>query len=410
MSTVASIPRHESEKRELPLGWRWVRLMDVCRDISDGSHFTPSYVSEGIPFLSVKDVKENGLSFDDCRYITKEQHYEFCKRCRPEKGDVLYTKVGTTGIAKAVDVDIEFSIFVSVALLKLHSTVIPEYLEKVLNAPVCRRQAENLTRGMANRNLVLKDLKTIVLPLPSLEEQRRIAVILKEQMGAVEKARAAAQARLAAVKALPAAFLRQVFPQPGQPLPAGWRWIKLGEECKFVGGSQPSKGYFRYEPASGYVRLVQIQDFRLSGVAVFIPQEMALRTFEISDAMIGRYGPPVFQILRGLSGAYNVALMKTVPSENLDKDFLFFLLQWPEIQRDVIAQSQRSAGQSGVQKEYLEKYVIPLPPIYKQRHLATLLNKQTAAVERARAAAEAELESINALPAALLRRAFNGEI
>ncbi|MDD5673922.1 MAG: restriction endonuclease subunit S [Chitinivibrionales bacterium] len=173
---------------------------------------------------------------------------------------------------------------------------------------------------------------------------------------------------------------------------------------------QPPKGNFKYEPAPGYIRLVQIQDFRLSDVAVYIPEQMAIRTFEIDDVMIGRYGPPVFQILRGLSGAYNVALMKTAPSENLDKNFLYFLLQWPNIQRDVVAQSQRSAGQSGVQKEYLEKYVIPLPPFRQQQRIAAQLNQQMAVVQNIRAAAEEELNMINAMPATLLRQAFNGEI
>jgi type I restriction enzyme S subunit len=195
----------------LPDGWRWVRLGEVCRDISDGTHFTPTYVSEGVPFLSVKDVREKRLSFTDCRYITKEQHLNFCRRCKPEKGDVLYTKVGTTGIAKAIDIDVEFSIFVSVALLKLQSTIIPNYLEKVLNAPVCRTQAENLTQGMANRNLVLKDLKLIILPIPPLDDQERIAAELSGQMASVENARMAAQEELNTINALPAALLRRAF-------------------------------------------------------------------------------------------------------------------------------------------------------------------------------------------------------
>jgi type I restriction enzyme S subunit len=197
--------------RPLPPGWRWVRLREVCRDISDGTHFTPTYVSEGIPFLSVKDVREDRLSFVDCRYITEEQHHDLCRRCKPEKGDVLYTKVGTTGIAKAIDVDLEFSIFVSVALLKLQSTVLPDYLEKVLNAPICRTQAENLTQGMANRNLVLKDLMLISIPLPSVEEQRRVEGLLAQQMAAVDKARVAAEEELETIKVLPAALLRRAF-------------------------------------------------------------------------------------------------------------------------------------------------------------------------------------------------------
>ena len=79
------------------------------------------------------------------------------------------------------------------------------------------------------RRLEIGHFGSLEIPLPPLAEQRRIAGVLREQMAAVEKARAAAQARLEAVKALPAAFLRQVFPQPGQPLPDGWRWVKLGE-------------------------------------------------------------------------------------------------------------------------------------------------------------------------------------
>jgi len=203
-----AFPQHG---QPLPDGWRWVKLEEVCTDISDGTHFTPTYVPNGVPFLSVKDVKEGGLSFLDCRFITQEQHQEFCRRCKPEKGDVLYTKVGTTGIAKSIDIEIDFSIFVSVALLKLRSIIIPDYLEKVLNSPVCRAQAENLTQGMANRNLVLKDLKLIILPLPPLADQEHIACVLLDQMAAVQKARTAAEEELAAINALPAALLPRAF-------------------------------------------------------------------------------------------------------------------------------------------------------------------------------------------------------
>ena len=109
-------------------------------------------------------------------------------------------------------------------------------------------------------------------------------------------------------------------------LPQGWKWVKLGDVCSFEGGSQPEKSFFKYQPLPDYIRLVQIQDFRLSHVSVYIPKKYAKRTFNEDDVMIGRYGPPVFQILRGLSGAYNVALMKAVPKNDLSKDYLFYLL------------------------------------------------------------------------------------
>ncbi len=191
--------------------WTVKRLDEVCLDISDGTHFTPTYVPHGIPFLSVKDVKETGISFNNCRYITEEQHRDLCRRCKPEKGDVLYTKVGTTGIAKAIDVDREFSIFVSVALLKLKPDVLPEYMEKVLNSPLGRAQAAELTQGMANRNLVIRDIKQIEIPIPPLDIQSYIVRVLGEQLIRSEQTREQLQTQLDTINKLPAALLRQAF-------------------------------------------------------------------------------------------------------------------------------------------------------------------------------------------------------
>lgn len=191
--------------------WERKTLNEVCWDISDGSHFTPTYVSDGVPFLSVKDIRETRINFDDCRFITAEEHQQLCKRCKPEKGDVLYTKVGTTGIAKAIDIDKEFSIFVSVALLKVKSNILPEYLEKVLNSPLCKSQAEQLTQGAANRNLVIKDLKQIELNVPPIPRQKQIASTLTEQMQEVERLKQNLKEQLDTINKLPAVLLRRAF-------------------------------------------------------------------------------------------------------------------------------------------------------------------------------------------------------
>lgn len=183
----------------------------MCSHITDGSHFTPTYVDKGVPFLSVKNIRETAINFYDCRYITFEEHERLSKRCNPEKGDVLYTKVGTTGIAKSIDIEQEFSLFVSVALLKLTSEIIPEYLERVLNAPICKIQAEELTQGAANRNLVIKDLKTISFPLPPLSEQERIADYLSKKLTEVERLKKTLQEQLEAINQLPATLLSRAF-------------------------------------------------------------------------------------------------------------------------------------------------------------------------------------------------------
>jgi type I restriction enzyme S subunit len=168
------------EKRK----WDIKKLKEVCIEITDGTHHTPKYINKGIPFLSVKNIKEDRLDFTDIQYISEEEHNQLIKRCNPQKGDVLYTKVGTTGIAKAIDVDKKFSIFVSVALLRVDKKkIIPEFLEKVLNSPFCRRQAYLYTQGAANQNLVIRDIERIKIPLPPLETQQKIV----EKLSAVQE-------------------------------------------------------------------------------------------------------------------------------------------------------------------------------------------------------------------------------
>jgi type I restriction enzyme, S subunit len=196
-----------------------------------------------------------------------------------------------------------------------------------------------------------------------------------------------------------------------RPLPQGWEEKSLGQVCILTGGSQPPKSTFSYEPLPDYIRLVQIQDFRRDDVAVYVPQSKSLRLFDETDVMIGRYGPPVFQILRGLSGAYNVALMKATPRNGeLTKNFLYYLLKHPFVQQAVIAQSQRSSGQSGVDKEFLENIVVRIPTSSdEQKRIASIIEAQITEVETARAALLAELEAAENLAAAFLRDMFEGE-
>ena len=157
----------------------------------------------------------------------------------------------------------------------------------------------------------------------------------------------------------------------------GWSYVPMAEVCKFIGGSQPPKQDFVYEPLPDYIRLIQIQDYKSDKKKTFIPKSKARKFCTKEDIMIGRYGPPIFQILRGLEGAYNVALMKAAPkNENvLDREYLYYFLHNPTLFNYVVANSERTAGQDGVRKELLENYIIPLPPLEEQRRIAAILDK-----------------------------------
>ena len=166
---------------EIPESWEWVRLGTILHKLSDGTHSRPHYVASGIPFISVKDISGGKLDFSDCKYITEEEHCELYSRCNPEYGDILLTKVGTTGIPVIVDTTNEFSLFVSVALLKFNQEMLSnEYLACLINSPLVQKQAEKNTRGVGNKNWVMRDIANTLIVIPPLLEQQRIVSKLQK--------------------------------------------------------------------------------------------------------------------------------------------------------------------------------------------------------------------------------------
>ena len=160
---------------EIPENWAWCRLGSILEKLTDGAHSTPKYTDSGVPFISVKDVSSGVLSFDSAKHISESEHRELYKRCDPKRGDILLTKVGTTGIPVIVDTDEEFSLFVSVAQLRfLHSLLDKNYLLLLIQSPLVQQQCTEHTRGVGNKNWVMRDIANTLVAIPPLAEQKRI--------------------------------------------------------------------------------------------------------------------------------------------------------------------------------------------------------------------------------------------
>lgn len=168
----------EDEKPfDIPDTWEWVRLSDIC-NISDGTHQTPTYVEHGIPFISAQNVKPYRFLPENHRDVSYEDYLEYNKNISPEKGDILMARVGAgIGEAAIIDQDFEFSIYVSLTLIKCYSKEFDMmYLLHVLNSPIGRKLAEKKTlgKGASQGNLNLIFIREFVLPIPPLAEQKRI--------------------------------------------------------------------------------------------------------------------------------------------------------------------------------------------------------------------------------------------
>jgi type I restriction enzyme S subunit len=165
-------------------------LGEVAQKITDGTHQTPVYVAAGVPFISVKDFSGGKLDFSSTRFISPDEHAQLYKRCDPRRGDILLGRIGTLGKAVLVDTDTEFSIFVSVALIRFsHRFTEPAFFRLLLNSPHTKLEFDRIKIGGATHTnkLNLGDLHTISVPLPPLAEQKRIVAKVDELMAVCDR-------------------------------------------------------------------------------------------------------------------------------------------------------------------------------------------------------------------------------
>lgn len=121
---------------EILESWEWVRLGSLMSVISDGTHKTPNYVDHGIPFLSIQNISKGYFDLTRIKYITQEEHERLIQRVKPEKNDILICRIGTLGKAIKCTVNIEFSIFVSLGLLRPIESYTADYIIFAINSPL----------------------------------------------------------------------------------------------------------------------------------------------------------------------------------------------------------------------------------------------------------------------------------
>lgn len=155
-----------------PKRWPMCNLGQLVQSASDGPHVSPQYSESGIPFLSTRHVRPGEISWSDLKFISLAEAEVQWKKCKPLRGDILYTKGGTTGYAAEVRTDEPFAVWVHVALLKPNRELCnPTWLEAMLNSAFCYRQSQELTHGIANRDLGLKRMVKIQMYSPPLSQQ-----------------------------------------------------------------------------------------------------------------------------------------------------------------------------------------------------------------------------------------------
>ncbi len=173
-----ALPEISEEEKPfgLPQGWEWVNLNRVLSKITDGTHHSPPNFENGeYLYITAKNIKYHGIKLSNATYVNKVIHEEIFGRCNPEFGDILYIKDGaTTGVTTINNLKRPFSMLSSVALLKCSCGIDNNYLLNCLRSPFFYQNMRKGMTGVAITRVTLKKLNYAIIPLPPLNEQKRI--------------------------------------------------------------------------------------------------------------------------------------------------------------------------------------------------------------------------------------------
>lgn len=261
------IPLDKSEAPfEIPANWEWVRLGDVAKKITDGTHHSPVNLETGdFMYVTAKNIKDDGIHLENITYVSSDTHKEIFARCNPEKGDVLLIKDGaTTGVVTVNNLEEPFSLLSSVALLKLGSSIESWYLAFVIRSTLFNQMIRSQMKGVGITRVTLKQIESFAFPLPPLAEQQRIVAKIEEafaEIDAIEKNKELIKTHIKQTrqKILDLAIHGKLVPQnkadePASVLleritrdnphyekltdipfeiPKSWEWVKLGDVCAY---------------------------------------------------------------------------------------------------------------------------------------------------------------------------------
>lgn len=393
---------------DLPDGWQWVKLGQVCEVIMGQSPTGASYNLEGIGVPLLNGPTEFGPIYPTAIQWTNEPT-KFA-----EPNDILFCVRGATTGRKNF-ADQRYCIGRGLAAIRaMPDLASNEFITYVLDLVATDILGE--TAGSTFPNLPGEKLKNFPIPLPPLDEQRRIAAILYDEMAAVEAARAAAEAQLVAAESLAAAYLREVFESEEAQ---EWELFRLGDIATTTSGTTPSRSRPEYFDGGTipWVKTGELRDNVIydteEHVIELALRETSLRLLPIATLLIAMYGQGQTRgrtALLGVSATINQACFAIQPNEEcFDTTFLqyWFRYSYSRLREQT---EGRGGNQPNLNGQLLNDEFIPLPSILVQQAVSEQLAARYQVVDEAAEALRKQLGLVNTLPAALLRQAFKGEM
>ncbi len=388
--------------------WEIKKLVDVCNLITCGVAKRPEYVDDGIPFLSAKNVKKGTVLWNNYKYISQETHNELTKNNKPLKGDILYTRVGSFGEAAVIEEDKEFSVFVSLTLIKSKKEILNEYfLKYFLNSEAVKTLAKNSISGSGVGNLNVGTVREFEISLPPLKEQQQIVAILDKAFTAIDTAKANAQQNLLNAKQLFESYLQNIFENKGDD----WVEKSLGDVCSLYQGLAINRKTKHYLVEKSNLPLLRIKDLRNNTAEKYVDEENypANALVNKEDIIYTRTGNSLGLVFRGRYGVLHNNSFKIIPTEILSNDYLFIWLQNPLFKSKIFGLAFKAA-QPDITHKIFKLQKIKIPPLKEQQQIVKKLNNLSAETKKLEVIYQQKIDDLEELKKSVLQKAFNGEL
>lgn len=420
---------------EIPDSWEWVRLGMLAKLISDGTHKTPHYVDSGIPFLSVQNISKGYFDLTKIKYITEEEHQKLIERVKPQRNDILICRIGTLGKAIKITVDFEFSIFVSLGLIRLVDATLIDFIITAINSPLGLKWIDEnkVGGGTHTYKINLVDLPNMLIPIPPLSEQHRIVAKIEELLPYIERYGKAEEHLTTLNTTFPEALKKSILQEavqgklvPQNPddepasvlleriraekqklikagkikkkkplapiteeeipfeIPDSWEWVRLSDVIDVRDGTHDTPSYV----PEGYP-LITGKDFyngyfdfsKTKHISKEDYEEIIKRSkVDIGDILFSMIGGNIGSMIVITESNYiemaikNVALFKQYDYEISISEYLLIFLRSQISNMKAIA---KGGAQSFVSLNILRSYPFPLPPLEEQKRIVAKIEELT---------------------------------
>lgn len=391
----------------VPEHWDVLRVKYIC-NVTDGTHFSPTTISEGKPYITVSNVKDDIIDVEGAGRISNDDFNELVKQgCQPRSGDVLLAKDGTVG-RTAIVKDNDYVVLSSLGILSPNDYLTSSYLKYMLDSSILQEQMNEAMAGSALRRITISKIKDLVGLLPPLSEQRAIASYLDHKVGQIDTLISEKEKMVEDLKAYRSSVITETVTKGLDKgadmkdsgvewigkMPQKWDLLKLKRIVNLKSGNSLTSDRIldegKYKVYGGNGLRGYINDYTNEGHFVLIGRQGAL-CGNINYANGKFWATEHAVVCYPLKDIDTIWLGETLRAMNLN-------------------QYSISAAQPGLAVERINELLIPLPSISEQKEISSYLKLKITKIESAISEQEHQLSDLKLYKSSLITEAVTGKI